>query len=241
MTTLNSTFPALRSRDRARPMARRLPGCRRAATFLIHRIADQLAASLEYQGRVIDLGCGAAPYRELILEQATDYVGVDWAHSRHDQSRVDVHADLTRPLPLDDESAGTVVSFQVMEHLPDPEAFLRECHRLLVIEGRLHLTVPFMWRVHEAPHDYFRYTSHGLEHLLRKAGFADISVRAYGGFWTTLALKFNYHTLRLAPGRLALAWTPLWLLGQWLAPTLDRLDPAPEEATGYVVSARKPS
>jgi SAM-dependent methyltransferase len=152
-----------------------------------------------------------------------------------------VFADLTKRLPLDDASAGTVVSFQVMEHLAEPRTFLQECHRLLRPEGRLHLTVPFMWRVHEAPHDFYRYTPYGLEHLLAKAGFTEVSVQPYAGFWTTVVLKFNYHTLRFAPGPLAVAWAPLWLAGQWLAPLFDRLDPAPEEATGYVVSARKPS
>ena len=242
MTTIRSNPPILRrvARRPAGPMARRLPGLRRAATFLIHRIADRVAESLDYHGRVVDLGCGTAPYRRTILEQADEYIGVDWTHSVHDQAQVDVFADLSGPVPIDSESADTVVSFQVMEHLPEPEAFLHECRRLLRPGGRLHLTVPFMWHVHEAPHDYYRYTRHGLDHLLAKAGFTDIVVRPYAGFWQTMVLKFNYHTLRYARGVFVLPFVPLWLIGQWLAPGLDRIDPNPQEATGYVVSAFRP-
>jgi SAM-dependent methyltransferase len=244
MSTLASNLAAPRATAIRPPrMARRLPGVRRAATYLIHRIADRIAASLDYRGRVIDLGCGIAPYKSMILAQADEYVGVDWRHSPHGDAQVDICADLTRPLPLAEAQADTVVSFQVMEHLPEPARFLRECHRLLRPGGRVHLTVPFMWHVHEAPHDYFRYTRHGLEHLLTKAGFTDIRIEAYGGFWTTWVLKFNYHTLRRTRGAgivLAVALVPVWLLGQWLAPMLDRLEPRADEATGYIASATKP-
>lgn len=230
-----------RPRVGLRVMAKRQAGIRRAANHLIHRIADRVAESLSYRGRVIDLGCGSAPYKSLILEQADEYIGVDWKNSLHDQSNVDVFADLTKRVPLEDGTADTVVSFQVMEHLPEPTVFLNECHRLLKAEGQLHLTVPFMWHVHEAPHDYYRFTRHGLEYLLTKAGFTEIDIREYAGFWQTWVLKFNYHSMRYARGVLAYLWAPVWLIGQWLAPRLDRIDPHPQEATGYVVSAIKSS
>ena len=211
----------------------------RAATFLIHRIADRVAESIPYRGRVVDLGCGTAPYRDLILQQADEYIGVDWHNSLHDQSRVDVFADLTQPLPMETAHADTVISFQVMEHLPEPARFLSECHRILKPGGQVHITVPFMWHVHEAPHDYFRYTRHGLEYLLKKAGFTEISVQEYAGFWQTWVLKFNYHSMRYARGVLKYFWVPIWIANQLIAPVLDRLDPHPQEATGYLVSATK--
>jgi len=74
----------------------------------------------QINGRVIDLGCGTAPYKHDILKVADEYIGVDWESSLHDQSHVDVFADLCKPLPFPDEHADTVVSFQVMEHLSEP-------------------------------------------------------------------------------------------------------------------------
>ena len=99
--------------------------------FLIYSINKKIAQSLPYKGRVIDLGCGTAPYKHDILKIADEYIGVDWESSLHDQSQVDVFADLCKPLPFPDEHADTVVSFQVLEHLPEPELFLSECYRIL--------------------------------------------------------------------------------------------------------------
>lgn len=129
------------------------------------------------KGRVIDLGCGTSPYKEDILKVADEYIGVDWENSLHDQSNVNVFADLTKKLPFDDDYADTVVSFQVMEHLPEPDFFLSECYRILKREGKLFITVPFMWHVHEPPHDYFRYTRYGLEYLLKKMGFLKLRLK----------------------------------------------------------------
>lgn len=193
------------------------------------------------KGRVLDLGCGTSPYKEEILKVTHEYIGVDWKNSFHDQSNVDVFADLCKPLPFPDEYADTVVSFQVMEHLPEPELFLKECHRILKRGvGVLFITVPFMWHVHEAPHDYYRYTRYGLEYLLEKAGFVDVVVNENTGFWQMWILKFNYHTTRFARGPLKLIWIPIWGLGQMIAPVLDKYDKNPAECASYTVLARKP-
>jgi SAM-dependent methyltransferase len=193
------------------------------------------------KGRVIDVGCGTTPYKEDILKVADEYIGVDWKSSFHDQSKVDVFADLNKPFPFRDEYADTVVSFQVMEHLPEPSLFLSECHRILRRGwGRLFLTVPFMWHVHESPHDYYRYTRYGLEYLLGKAGFVDIVINENTGFWQMWILKFNYHTTRFARGPFKFIWMPVWLLGQMVAPILDKYDKHNEECASYTVVARKP-
>ena len=97
-----------------------------------------------------------------------------------------------------------------------------------------------MWHVHEAPHDYYRYTRYGLEYLLKKNGFSDIEINEKSGFWQMWILKFNYHTVRFARGVLRYLWIPIWWIGQTIAPILDGYDKSPEECTGYTVVARKP-
>jgi SAM-dependent methyltransferase len=128
-----------------------------------------------------------------------------------------------------------------MEHLPEPDLFLGECHRILEPGGRMCLTVPFMWHVHEEPYDYYRYTEFGLKYLLEKRGFVDVRVEARTGFWQMWVLKFNYHTSRL--DRFPFHWilARLWWMGQKISPILDRYDRCPEEAAGYAVSAKKPA
>jgi SAM-dependent methyltransferase len=196
-------------------------------------------------GMVYDFGCGVRPFEADILQHAKCYIGIDWSNSLHGL-RADIEADLNRPLPISDGVADTVVSFEVLEHLAEPETMLREAFRILHSDGRIFLSAPFQWWLHEVPWDYFRYTRYGLEHLLRKVGFVDIDVEAVSGFWSMWFLKFNYQTARLLRGPKPVQWvvrgvlTPVWWINQTIAPFLDRLWPAQEETTGYFASARKP-
>lgn len=197
-------------------------------------------------GCVVDLGCGTSPYKENILKVAKEYIGVDWENSLHDQSNVDIFADLTKPLPIEDEYADTVVSFQVMEHLSEPNIFLREAFRILKKGGKILITVPFQWHINEEPHDYYRYTKNGLDHLFNEANFINIDIRANTGFWSTIVLKFNYHTARYVRGPkfirffLITLLLPIWIIGQIIAPILDKFDPNELETASYTVVAEKP-
>jgi SAM-dependent methyltransferase len=196
-------------------------------------------------GTVVDLGCGTAPFRDDILVNAREYIGVDWTNTLHD-SRADVVADLNQPLPLSDAMADHVVSFEVIEHLAEPAMMLREAARILRNDGRLTLSAPFQWWEHEAPWDYQRFTRHGLRYQLEKAGFVDIVVRNTTGFWSMWTLKLNYQLARLPRGprwvRAAMR-APLiafWWIAQAIAPQLDRVWHEDRETAGYFVTARKP-
>ncbi|KAI9132385.1 class I SAM-dependent methyltransferase [Acaryochloris sp. CCMEE 5410] len=208
--------------------------------FLIHNINEKIARSLPYEGIVVDLGCGGSPYKQHILDSAEQYIGVDWENSQHDQSNVDIFANLCERLPFSSDYADTVTSFQVLEHLPEPDFFISECFRILKNRGSIFITVPFMWHIHEEPHDYFRYTKYGLEYLFRKNGFVDIEIRENMGFWQMWILKFNYHTMRFSFGFLKFLWIPIWWIGQTAAPIMDKYDRHPQETGSYTVLGKKP-
>ena len=197
------------------------------------------------RGVVYDLGCGVRPYEEDILQVAEAYVGVDWANTLHDLN-ADVVADLNKPLPIENMAADTVVSFQVMEHLCEPQVMLGEAFRILKSGGRMFVSVPFQWWVHEQPHDYFRYTRHGLEYIFSKAGFVDIEVKESSGFWSMWFLKLNYQTWHLIRGPwpirslLRLLFLPFWFGDQLLASWLDKFWPEKGETACYFITARKP-
>ncbi len=134
---------------------------------------------------VLDVGAGDAPYRELFKH--VNYMTSDWAESMHPGATA---ADVIAPadaLPLEDETFQLVVCTEVLEHVPEPSAALSEFFRLLQPGGRLALTVPFVWELHELPHDYYRYTEPGLRYLLGKAGFANVEITARSDGFTTLA------------------------------------------------------
>lgn len=219
---------------------------RKAYNWLLYDIGDRFLenSSVHLRGVVYDLGCGEMPFRDWILQTADKYVGVDWSDSLHDL-KADVLADLNQRIPIDDAKADTVISLSVMEHLSEPLVFLAEAHRILKPGGHMILQVPFMWQVHEAPHDYFRYTRFGLLHMLKQSGFTDIDIQAQTGFWVVWTLKLNYQLKKLVRGpkiikALAqLVLWPIWMLNQPIAALIDKFWKAEGETAGYFVVARK--
>ncbi|HRH24012.1 MAG TPA: class I SAM-dependent methyltransferase [Candidatus Paceibacterota bacterium] len=71
-------------------------------------------------------------------------------------------------LPFPDASFDIVVCSEVFEHLTNPPKAAAEMHRVLVPGGMLILTTRFLFPVHDAPTDYFRYTPYGLRHIFRE-------------------------------------------------------------------------
>jgi SAM-dependent methyltransferase len=154
---------------------------RQSILAAVRRFVDGLSPG----ARVLDIGAGDAPYRELF--DRCEYVTVDWANSPHDGAReADIAASADR-LPLEDGSFDAALCTQVLEHLAEPIDALREAHRVLRPGGPLLVTVPFVWEEHERPFDYQRFSSSGVSHALESAGFVDISVRPRNDYFTTLA------------------------------------------------------
>ena len=152
----------------------------------ILRFVSRAARETPAGARVLDAGAGDAPYRELF--SAHDYVTTDWAGSMHSGAlTADVVASLD-DLPLEGESFDAVVCTQVLEHLAEPQKAIGELHRVLRPGGRLWITAPLVWELHEAPYDFFRYTAPGLEHILRTAGFGEVAIEPRNGYFTTMAL-----------------------------------------------------
>jgi SAM-dependent methyltransferase len=221
---------------------------RKPYNWLVYDISDRFLEKNKalIKGTLYDLGAGVSPYKDFFLAHSDKYVAVDWAGSFHN-TKADVVADLNKPLPIEMASADTVVSLSVLEHLCEPQTMLNEAFRILKPEGVMILQVPWQWWIHEAPYDFYRYTPHGLEYLLKKAGFVDIRFEPQSGFFSMLILKMNYFSLRCIRGpkmfRIPVyaAFSICWYVGQMLAPLLDKLDGNWSlETTGYFVTAHKP-
>ena len=144
-------------------------------------------------GRLLDVGCGMKPYESLLTQRESRYYGTDWPvtmeGSYGGSTRADFFSD-SMVLPFPEGTFDTIVSTQVLEHVRQPEIVIREMARVLKPSGILILSAPMTWPLHEEPHDYYRYTLHGLRHLLEEADFEILDEIPRGNNWTTMAQMF---------------------------------------------------
>ncbi|WP_167342347.1 class I SAM-dependent methyltransferase [Nonlabens sp. SY33080] len=154
-------------------------------------IFNALCKSLPmFKGDLLDIGCGKMPYKEYILENAAvdSYLGLDIENALiYDETvKPDVTWDGVQ-MPFKDASFDTAFGTEVLEHCPEPDVTLKEVYRVLKSDGVFFFTVPFLWNLHEAPNDYYRYTPFALELHLKEAGFQDIELYATGGWHASMA------------------------------------------------------
>lgn len=220
---------------------------RRAYNWVLYDIGDKWLQEYSnyYKGTLVDLGCGTAPYKDFFLQYVDRYIGVDWTESIHN-TKVDIVSNLNEKIELPDSFADTIISLSVMEHLCEPQVFLNESFRILKSDGVMILQVPWMWWIHEAPHDYFRFMPYGLKYIFSKAGFHDVYVQPTTGFFTMWLVKMNYFSRKWIKGSkfrrklTEILLNPVWYLTQKIAPWLDSLHRGWSlETQGFYVIARK--
>jgi SAM-dependent methyltransferase len=140
------------------------------------------------RGTFLDAGCGTMPFRRHVEGRLERYDSLD-VESR--APGVTYIADVRAMPMVPTDGYDTVLCSEVLEHVSDPERALTELHRVLRPGGTLVLSVPFLSRLHEEPHDYFRYTRHGLEHLLRAAGFRVAEIVPTGSVFSFLGHQLS--------------------------------------------------
>ncbi len=142
------------------------------------------------QGTVLDVGCGAQPFRSLVNSGAT-YLGIDTdaakAHFGYEMPNTTYFSGDVWPVA--DSSVDLVLCTETLEHVLETRRFLAEAARCLVTGGTLLLTIPFAARWHFIPYDYWRFTPSSLNHLLTAAGFHSARVYARGNAVTVACYK----------------------------------------------------
>jgi hypothetical protein len=125
-------------------------------------------------------------YRGLFVGRGP-YVGTDMAPG----DGVDVVADLTAdfdglPESLRTTRFGAILCMSVMEHVRDIYKFARNLRQLLAVDGVAFVSVPWVWRFHGYPSDYWRFSPEALKFLLAPLQLDDaascISYQQLGSF-----------------------------------------------------------
>jgi SAM-dependent methyltransferase len=150
--------------------------------------------------RVLDVGCGSKPYQPFFAGAAA-YVGVDV----QENAQADLHGAI-EALPVDDASFDVVLCTQVLEHVDDPSAAVRELYRVTAPGGRVLASTHGTQVYHPNPGDHWRWTHTGLERLFSANGeWERVEVEPNAGTTSALAMLVA-RSLHLLAKRAGIAW-----------------------------------
>ncbi len=163
-------------------------------TKFVGEVAERLPPGI----LLLDAGAGECAYKRFFPH--CRYVAMDLAigETAWNYANLDSFARLDR-LPLADGSVDAILCTQVLEHVERPRETVADLHRVLKRGGTLFLTAPMAQAEHQAPYDFFRYTSFGLRAVCRGAGFERVEIVPFGGLPTRLAYELP-RIMSLFPG-----------------------------------------
>ncbi len=139
-------------------------------------------------GKCIDIGAGDMPLKSLIEKQANQYDTLDVEKRAPNLTFL---SDICNMNMIKNETYDSAICLQVLEHVSDPFKAMREINRILKKGSILVCSVPHLSRLHEEPHDYYRYTKYGLEYLFKKSGFSIVSITPTGGLFCFLGHQLS--------------------------------------------------
>jgi len=148
-------------------------------------LREMLLARSYLRGRLLDIGCGTKPF-SLIYGPLTDQAyGTEVPFSPFGTMEADILCR-AEALPFLSGCFDAVLLTEVLEHTVQPFLALAECSRVIEPSGHVILSVPFVYPLHDWPHDYWRFTRFGLEALCRQAGLRPVYIHTKGGVGATV-------------------------------------------------------
>ena len=175
------------------------------------------AAALRPGERVLDVGAkwGGLASR---LPVGVTYTGLDLSEENVRKAAaagLDIrHADVTKPLPVDDDAFDCVFCLELLEHLTFPLALLEELRRVLAPDGRAVISVPSPYSWVEVYRELFgRHDPEG--HLNAFTTPVMTNLAALAGFRVERRLGTSVRiplTMRLVPTNSILARSRIYVL-----------------------------
>jgi len=148
--------------------------------------------------RILDAGCGDAWVKREFnrFDTPVEYFGVDLAVGDENLNyKVSALSDLHQ-LPFKDNSFDKSISNSVLEHVESPSRVFSEMVRVVRPGGKIFLSVPFTFALHQHPFDYHRFTKYILKLYAVRNNLNVVKIWPMGGFFTVLRYISTNYTMR---------------------------------------------
>jgi SAM-dependent methyltransferase len=190
----------------------------KSETFIVPLLQKAIGQAIEKYaggGKALDVGCGGQPFRPALEARGCRYFGLDASPTQG--VKVDFACAIDGPLDSEAVASGPydfILCTEVLEHVADwPRAF-ENLAGLLAPGGRLLLTSPHFYFLHEEPYDFFRPTVHAFEYFARRHNLKVLEIERLGDAWDLLGTLLSACRFKAADGSAlsrAMAWA-LWKL-----------------------------
>jgi SAM-dependent methyltransferase len=153
----------------------------------IDKLIEEYTIVNQEKTRVLDVGCGRQPFRNVFEAKGYQYLSLDAQQSP--ENVVDFICEIDQLLPekiLDASPFNFIFCTEVLEHVADWDTTFRNFSQLLAPGGRLLITCPYFYPLHEVPYDFWRPTPYALQYYGSKFGLKLLYQKNAGNTWDIL-------------------------------------------------------
>jgi SAM-dependent methyltransferase len=210
--------------------------------FIIKRIIwDLFKDKFKSSDLVLDIGCGKKPYYHKNIKAKV--VCTDLQHTEKTHFVCDAMS-----LPLKKSKFDGVICVNSLYHYNDPFRAVKNISTVLKKKGKFILLTPFIYPIHDAPYDKYRFTEYGIIEILKNE-FIVTEIKTIGGIFNIPAVFFH-SVVKGLPLMVKkdlrkiirffsiIIFYPFYLLAQLIS-LLDFLDKSKRWPTYYFVTAIK--
>lgn len=152
---------------------------------LLRRLEYKRLSEITLEGKILDLGGSKhSGYHQLLRGNHSIEVA-----NLSDETDPDLKFDIEKKFPIEDGAYDGIICLNVLEHIFNYQNAVEESFRVLKSGGVMIGSTPFLFRVHRAPEDYFRYTKSALQKIFEKEGFKVLKICELG----TGSFSASYH------------------------------------------------
>jgi len=199
---------------------------------------DKYLSGASFHGKILDIG-GKKEQKRGSFRPPMEKV-VSWEYLNIDTSTNPDYSCSVEDIPVEDKHFDMIVLTEVLEHLENPPAALKECFRILQDNGTMIATMPFLYPLHADPCDFQRWLPEKINKEFGDAGFKVCKLIPMGGI---IAVLFDILNVYVNSKRVNFLFKFIRKLSILLSPLLLKLDAKIQLKdkinTGFYIEAKK--